>query len=66
MNPLTQLLITEGPALVAFTVGLFRKANPDAPVPTNEEIIAAFEELFTSSLARDQFLITVLKKEITG
>ncbi len=33
MNPLTQLLIAEGPALVSFVAGLFRKANPEAPAP---------------------------------
>ena len=64
MNPLTQLLIAEGPALVSFVAGLFRKANPEAPAPTSEEVVAAFEALFTSSLARDEFLIAALKAEI--
>ncbi len=64
MNPILQLLIAEGPSLVAFIKDRFRTANPEAPEPTSEEVVAAFEALFTSSLARDEFLIAALKAEI--
>jgi len=66
MNPLTQLLISQGPALIQFASELFRKQNPNAPQPSSVEVIAAFDQLFASSLARDQFLIAALEAEIAA
>lgn len=47
------LAIQEAPALIERLKELFRKASPDAPEPSNEEVIAAYEGAFQSSLAKD-------------
>jgi len=53
MNPLIQIAISEAPAVIALLRGLFQQKNPSAPVPTDAEVIAAFEKAFKSSLAKD-------------
>lgn len=53
MNPLALLAIQEAPAIVAYLKLQFGKKNPGAPVPTDEEVIAAYESAFRSSLAKD-------------
>ncbi len=58
MSPLALLLIQESPALIAAVKDLFTKANPGAPVPTSEEIIRGFEELFSDSLAVDDLILS--------
>ena len=63
MNPLVQLLIQQAPSLIGFIRELRQKNDPAAPQPTEQDIIAAFEALFVSSLARDEFLIKALKAE---
>jgi hypothetical protein len=50
---LIQLAIQETPAIVAIVRGLFAKQNPDAPLPSDAEVIAAYESAFRSSLAKD-------------
>lgn len=54
MNPLFQLAIQETPAIIALLKEAFAKSNPDAPTPTDEEVIAAYESAFRSSLAKDE------------
>ena len=48
------LAIQQAPLVIAGIKALFRRANPDLPVPTDEEIIAAELHAFTSSLAKDE------------
>jgi hypothetical protein len=50
---LIQLAIQETPAIVAIVRGLFAKQNPGAPLPSDAEVIAAYESAFRSSLAKD-------------
>lgn len=54
MSPLEQLLISEAPSIIAFTQGLFKKANPDLPIPTSEEIQAAYQNSFLADVAKDE------------
>lgn len=50
---LVNVIIAEIPAAVALIRDLFVKKNPDAPVPTDEEIAAAYQQALTSSIAKD-------------
>lgn len=54
MNPLIALAIQEAPGIIALLKDAFKRDNPDAPVPTDEEVIAAYESAFRSSLAKDE------------
>lgn len=54
MTPLEQLLIQETPAIVAFAQGLFKARNPTLPLPTSEEVIAAYQTAFTADVADDE------------
>jgi hypothetical protein len=56
---LLQLAIQETPALIAGIKSLFAKDNPDEPLPTNDEVIAAFDSAFRSSLAKDEAWLAV-------
>lgn len=50
---LLTLAIQEAPAIIAGLRALFHQAHPDAPEPTEAEVIAAFNAAFISSLAKD-------------
>jgi len=53
MNPLILLALQQTPAIIDGLKALFHKTNPTAPVPTDAEIIAAYQSAFVSSLAKD-------------
>lgn len=54
MNPaLVQIAIEEAPAIIQLLKDAFAKKNPTAPVPTDAEVIAAYESAFASSVAKD-------------
>lgn len=54
MSPqLLQLLIDQSPAIVAGIKALFKRDNPDAPEPTDQEVLDAARQVFTESLATD-------------
>ena len=53
MTPLEQLIIAEIPSLVDYIKVLFTKQNPNLPPPTSDEITAAYQAGFTSSVAKD-------------
>lgn len=59
LDPATQtalinLAIQEAPSVINLIKGLFAKTNPGAAVPTDADVIAAFEAAFKSSLAIDE------------
>lgn len=51
---LIALAIQETPALIEGFKKLFAQHNPAAPEPTSEEVIAAYQSAFASSLAKDE------------
>jgi len=53
MTPLEQLAIQELPNAISLLQQAFAKANPAAPVPTSDEVLAAYETSFASSRAKD-------------
>lgn len=53
MNPLAALAIEITPAIIDLLKGAFKKSNPGSPIPTDEEVIAAYKTAFESSLLKD-------------
>lgn len=53
MSPLEQLAIQEIPNVVDYLKSLFAKQNPTLPEPTSDEVIAAYQTGFASSVAKD-------------
>lgn len=53
VSPLVLLAIQETPAIIATIKDLFAKQNPDAPQPTDAEVIAAYQQALQSSLDKD-------------
>jgi hypothetical protein len=54
MNPLIAVLIQNLPGIIAFAREQFADANPGAPVPTEDEVIAAYLAALATSLAKDE------------
>lgn len=52
-DALLKIAISETPAVIALVQGLFARRNPSAPLPTDAEVIAAFNEAFRSSIDKD-------------
>lgn len=50
---LLALAIQEAPAIIERLKELFVKQNPNDVPPTSDEVSAAYESAFTSSLAKD-------------
>jgi hypothetical protein len=57
------LAVQELPAVISLFKELFKKQNPDAPEPTNEEVIAAFETAYQMSLAKDDAILNAHTEE---
>lgn len=53
LTPLEQVMIDELPSIIGFAKSVFKAKNPDAPEPTSEQVIAAFNTAGASSLAVD-------------
>lgn len=51
---LVNVAIQELPAAIDWIRSAFTKAKPDAPVPTDAEVIAAFNAAVASSIAKDE------------
>ena len=66
MESLIALLIQQTPHFIADLKARHAASNPDAPVLTNEEVLAAFEQVFTSSEAKDEILKAALLAEIAA
>ena len=60
MNPaLINLAIQETPLIIELLKALFKKSDPTAPTPTDAEVIAAWQNGFISSLAKDDQWLSV-------
>ena len=53
MNPLVLVAIQQTPAIIALLKDAFRKENPAAPEPTDEQVLAAWSMAFSASLLKD-------------
>lgn len=54
MNPaLIQIAIQEAPLVIELLRALLKRKDPTAPTPTDAEVIAAWQNSFISSLAKD-------------
>lgn len=51
---LVQVAITLIPSVIDWIREAFKNQHPDAPVPTSEDVIAAYESAFASSIAKDE------------
>jgi hypothetical protein len=51
--PLVMLAIKEAPGIIRLLREAFARQHPTEPLPTDEEVIAAFDAAFKSSLAKD-------------
>lgn len=54
---LIALLVDEAPAVIGYVQQLFAKKHPDQPLPTSEEVRAAYEQMFVKSLATDDAIL---------
>lgn len=54
MNALLLLALQQAPAIIATLRDLFRTRHPQDPVPTDEEILAAFNEACTSLIQKSE------------
>lgn len=61
MGPLARVLLQLVPDIIDELQKRHAANNPDAPPPTAEEINAAFEEVFTSTIAKDEAIRAALK-----
>lgn len=66
MEMIIGLLLQQLPGFIADMKERHALANPDAPVPTSEQIIAACEQIFLVSKLKDQLLRAALEAEIAA
>ena len=53
MGSLVAVALEQLPAIIASLRDVFVKRNADAPVPSDAEVIAAYQEALAASLAKD-------------
>lgn len=53
MGALIALAIQQVPAILDFLKTVHQEQNPGAPVPSDEDVIAAYQAALASSLAKD-------------
>jgi hypothetical protein len=53
LNPVVALAIEQAPNAIKLLMDAFASRHPNEPQPTSEEVEAAWQSAFTSSLAKD-------------
>ena len=61
MIPLVELILQEAPAVYALIQQAHAAANPGAPPLTPEQIHAGLEEIYGSTVLKDQMIRAALK-----
>lgn len=56
MNPIVTLILQSIPGIIGIIQARHQAANPEAPPITAEQVVAAFEEAFTSTTLKDQMI----------
>ena len=56
MSPIVQLILHEIPTIIQAIKDRRAAADPGAPPLTSAEVLAAFEDAFTSSIAKDEMI----------
>lgn len=54
---LLAVVLQELPTAVALVRAVFAKTNPDVPVPTSEEVLAAYHTAVATTLATDAAIL---------
>jgi hypothetical protein len=54
---LVSVIIDETPAVIALVQSLFVKKHPTEPTPSSADVIAAWETVYSESLARDEQIL---------
>lgn len=66
MGALVTVLIQNIPGIIELAKELFAQNHPTEPVPTDEEVILAYQQALASSLAKDQFWLDAHKPQSDG
>ena len=53
-SALTNVAIAELPAIIGYLKVVFARKNPDAPAPTEAEVMAAYTAAYEASVAKDE------------
>lgn len=54
---LQELLVQELPSLILWLKAAFVRANPGQPLPTDAEVLAAYETAFAASATKDDQIL---------
>lgn len=60
MSPLVQFILQEAPKVIGLIQERYAANNPTLPPLTAEQVVAAFEEAFTSTIAKDEMIKATL------
>jgi hypothetical protein len=56
MSPILELVIEEVPTLINFLKARYATTHPGEPPLTSEQVMAAFEDAFTSTIHKDEMI----------
>lgn len=56
MADLIALILKEAPSIITLIQARYAAANPDAPPLTAAQVVAGFEDAFTSTITKDDMI----------